>query len=654
MNDIKAKLDDAVRSGALLESSHQNITQMLDIASNPITTKSITELVETGNWNELNDRFFRKLAFGTGGLRGRTIGRLVTEAEKGTPNEFGCPEYPCIGTNAMNLFNISRATQGLVAYLKEWFKNSNLSGRPKIVIAHDTRHFSHRFAELVAKVATELGCDAGLFNGPRSTPELSYAIRATNANAGVVITASHNPPHDNGFKCYFADGGQIVEPHASGIIAKVNAVASDVFEPLPEDERGVIEKLGKELHEAYMERLQTLVLEPEMVAGQRDLKIVFSNLHGTGRVIICPMLEKLGFQFSTVAEQDPMDGRFPTVKSPNPENTEALTMAIDQAKKEGADLVIATDPDCDRMGAAVRTETGEIQLLSGNMIGSLLAWYRTKTLFDQGVLTPENASHGVIIKTFVTSDLQKAIAQKSGLRCVETLTGFKYIGEKLEKYEKAIPEAEREGYREMPESETRKLRLEHSTFFVFGGEESYGYSGADFVRDKDANGASMMFAEVAAYAKSRGLSLPILLDQIYSEFGYYFERSGSLVFEGAEGAAKIQKIIESYASNPPKFLDGANVTSVKNFATDSFVDVENDPIPREKMLMFALSDGRRAAVRPSGTEPKMKFYMFAKHNPPPGAKLQIEDIAEIKTEIQGSIESLWETLQNDAHDRANS
>ena len=329
-------------------------------------------------------------------------------------------------------------------------------------------------------------------------------------------------------------------------------------------------------------------------------------------------------------------------------------MAIDQAEREAADLVIATDPDCDRMGAAARTKTGEIELLTGNSIGSLLAWYRTKTLFDQGVLTPENASRGVIIKTFVTSDLQKAIAENNGLRCVETLTGFKYIGEKLEKYEKAIPEADRVGYREKPESETRKLRLEHSSFFVFGGEESFGYSGADFVRDKDANGASVMFAEVATFAKSRGLTLSGLLDQIYVEFGYYFERSGFLVFEGAEGAAKIQKIIESYATNPPKVLDGADVTSVKNFATETFVDVEGDKIPREKMLIFELSDGRRIAVRPSGTEPKMKFYMFAKHDPSPGSPLQIEDLAEIKTEIQGSIDSLWETLQIDAHERANS
>src|SRR5256886_5973902 len=260
------------------------------------------------------------------------------------------------------------------------------------------------------------------------------------------------------------------------------------------------------------------------------------------------MLTRLGFNFQVVPEQDRFDGRFPTVKSPNPENAEALTIAINLAQKEDADLVVATDPDCDRMGAAVRRKDGKMKLLTGNQIGSLLAWYRTKTLFDKGVLNEQNAARAVIIKTFVTTDLQKAIADYYGLRCVETLTGFKYIGAKLGNYERAIPDHLRQNYVDLSEEETRKLRLEHSSFYVFGGEESYGYSGADFVRDKDGNGAVIMFCEVAAHAKFRGQRRGKLLDDIYSEFGYFAEKNGSLAFEGAEGATKITRLIKSYAA----------------------------------------------------------------------------------------------------------
>ena len=264
------------------------------------------------------------------------------------------------------------------------------------------------------------------------------------------------------------------------------------------------------------------------------------------------------------------DGRFPTVKSPNPENAEALAMAMALAEKEGADLVIATDPDCDRMGVAVRNRAGEMELLTGNQIGSLMAWYRVRKLIEQGVITPANAARCVIVKTFVTTDLQKAIAEKHGLRCVETLTGFKYIGEKLGKYENALPAEVRAQYRELPEAETRRLRLEHSSYYVCGGEESYGYSAADFVRDKDGNGAAVVFAEVAAYAKSRGLTLGELLDEVYAEYGFYSEKNGSLTFEGAEGALKIAKLVASYAQHPPAEVDGVAVAGVRNFATEEF------------------------------------------------------------------------------------
>src|SRR5579862_408032 len=651
MSELKSSLQDAVASGKLLEQSAQNILQLVSGGGPALYRQSVDELIAGGQWEELNDRFFRTLAFGTGGLRGRTIGKVVTKAEQGEPQPLGRPQYPCVGTNAMNYYNISRATQGLAAYLKEWFASEKLPGKPKISIAHDTRHFSRDFAELAARVGTENGCDVCLFAAPRSTPELSFAVRHTGSHAGIVITASHNPPHDNGYKVYFAEGAQVVEPHASGIIKKVNAVASDVYKPLPAEEQGRVETLGAGIDEAYMERLETLVLDPQMVSGQRGLRIVYTSIHGTGGEIIRPMFKRLGFNFSTVAEQETFDGRFPTVKSPNPENAEALSLAIQQAKKENADLVIATDPDCDRMGVAARNAAGGIDLFSGNQIGSLMAWYRAKTLLDQGILTKENLGRAVIIKTFVTTDLQKAIAAKLGCRCVETLTGFKYIGEKLGKYEAALPEMFRAHYRKTPEKETRRARLEESSFYVFGGEESYGYSGADFVRDKDGNGAAVMFAEVAAYAKSKGLTLDGLLDEIYSEFGFYLEKNGSLTFEGAEGASKIKKLVASYASNPPKEANGIAVRKTTNFAVETIRDVEGDKIPAEKMLMIDLADGRRVAVRPSGTEPKIKFYMFAHRDPETGKSFSKEELKEIKTEVGASLDDLWGWVQKDAEAR---
>jgi phosphoglucomutase len=652
MSDLLSRVQQAVRDGHLLASSGQNIEQLLARSSAPLFEQSIAELVDRGAWPELNDRFYKTLAFGTGGLRGRTIGKVVTAAEQGTPQALGRPEHPCVGTNAMNFFNISRATQGLVAYAKEWFASSGLPGRPKLAIAHDTRYFSREFAELAARVAVENGCDAALFEGPRSTPQLSFAVRHLDATAGVVVTASHNPPHDNGYKVYFRDGAQVVEPHASGIIARVNAVASDTCTPLPEAQRGTLTVLGKEIDEAYMARLETLLLDRPMVeaAAKGGLKIVFTSLHGVGGVITRQMLDRLGFRYLTVPEQDAFDGRFPTVKSPNPENAEALTLAMALARKENADLVVATDPDADRMGVAVRNRAGELELLTGNQIGSMMVAYRVRKLLEQGVLTPANASRAVIIKTFVTTDLQNAIAAKHGLRCVETLTGFKYNGEKLEKYERALGLGSR-AYRELSEAETRRLRLEQSAFYVAGGEESYGYGAADFVRDKDGNASVIVFAEVAAYAKSRGLTLPEYLDEIFAEYGVYLEKNGSLYFEGAEGAAKIARLATSYAEKPPREMNGVAVESVRNFATEDIHDVESDLIPKEKMLIFTLVDGRRIAVRPSGTEPKIKFYMFARRDPEPGQTRTAAEIGVSKQEINDSLEALWVWLQKDVEAR---
>ncbi|MGD7654476.1 MAG: phospho-sugar mutase [Verrucomicrobiales bacterium] len=640
MSSLSSTLTAAVSDGKLLESAKKNLESLLEGTTSKVAAAAIGELVDAGEWGELNDRFFKTLAFGTGGLRGRTIGRVVTQAEQGAggPNER--PEHPCIGTATMNFFNVSRAVRGLIAYAKQFVGDDR---KPVLVFAHDTRHFSRDFAEYCAKVCADLGCDAYLFEGARSTPQLSFAVRQLRADAGVVLTASHNPSHDNGFKAYFNDGAQIVEPHASAIIKEVNAITSERYEAVAAADRGEVKVLGAEMDAKYIELLKTLLLQPSLLEGA-STKIVFTNLHGTGGHINVPMLKGFGFDVLTVPEQDVQDGRFPTVASPNPENAPALKMAIEMAEESGAEIVIGTDPDADRMGVAVRDENGKMTLLTGNQIGSLMAWYRLKTCFELGWLTDANRSRGVLVKTFVTTELQRAIADGFGVGVVDTLTGFKYIAGKLRKYEDAIPAEKKGDYRSLSEEETRKLRLEYSRFFVFGGEESYGYLGSDAVRDKDANGATLMFAEVAAYAKSVGKTVPALLDEIYAEYGYYLEIGKALVMEGADGAAKIQGLAASYAENPPSEVDGSAVVRVRDFAKQDLYDQEGDLLPKEKMLFVDLEDGRSFAVRPSGTEPKIKYYLFGKSAP--GGEL-----ATAKQKVRDGLDGLWAWIEEDAKSR---
>ncbi len=640
MNDLPEQLAAAVANGQLLESSKRNIESLLAGAASNLAMNSVKELVAAGNFSELNDRFFKTLAFGTGGLRGRTIGRVVTASEQGNGGPNGRPEFPCVGTASMNYYNVSRAVRGLVAYVKAFKGEGN---RPSLAFAHDTRHFSKDFADFCAEVCADLGCDAYVFEGPRSTPQLSFAVRQLRCDSGVVITASHNPSHDCGFKAYFNDGGQIVEPHATAIIKEVNAITSERYEPLPADQRGKVTTLGADFDAEYVELLKTLLLQPALLETS-PAKIVFTNLHGTGGHINVPMLRGLGFEVLTVPEQDIQDGRFPTVESPNPENGPALAMAIALAEESGAEIVIGTDPDADRMGVAVRDAAGKMVLLTGNQIGSLMAWYRLKTCFELGWLTSSNRSRAVLVKTFVTTELQSAIANSYGVSVVDTLTGFKYIAAKLRKYEDAIPADKKGDYRSLTQEQTRKLRLEFSRFFVFGGEESYGYLGSDAVRDKDANGATLMFAEVAAYAKSVGKTLPELLDDLFSEFGYYLEIGKSLTMEGADGAAKIQSLANSYATNPPQEIDGAEVTRFRDFSAQDIYDQEGDLLPKEKMLFFDLADGRSFAVRPSGTEPKIKFYLYG--NSPSGG-----DLGTSKKMVAENLASLWKWIEEDAKRR---
>jgi phosphoglucomutase len=638
MTPLTDLLVSAVAEGKLLESARNNIENLLNGSTGEVAQKSVEELVHSGNWEELNDRFFKTLAFGTGGLRGRTIGRTVTAAELGTGGPNGRPQYPCTGTATMNYFNVNRAVRGLIEYTKKFVGSDR---KPLIVFAHDTRHFSRDFAEYCAKVCSDLGCDAYLFEGARSTPQLSFTVRELNADAGVVLTASHNPPHDNGFKAYFNAGAQIVDPHATGIINEVNAVTSEHYTPVDEGQRGTVTILGIDMDERYKARLKTLLLKPSLLESS-SANVVVTNLHGTGGHIVVPMLRDFGFGVETVPEQDVQDGRFPTVESPNPENAPALKMGIDLAEATGAEIVIGTDPDADRMGVAVRDKEGKMVLLTGNQIGSLIAWYRLKTAFEIGWLTLSNRTRAVLVKTFVTTELQHAIADGFGVSIVDTLTGFKYIAEKLRKYEDAIPADKKgAGYRTLTEEQTRALRLEYSRFFVFGGEESYGYLGSDAIRDKDANGAAVMFAEVAAYAKSVGKTLPELMDDIYSEYGYYLELGKSLTLEGADGAAKIQALANSYASNPPDVVDGSAVIRVRDFSKEDLYDQEGDLIPKEKMLFVDLEDGRSFAVRPSGTEPKIKFYLFGKGSTG-------SDLAATKQSVGNGLAGLWKWIEADA------
>jgi len=627
----------------LLTSTQQNVARVYgDPTAADRDRASIDELLAAQAWTELDDRFFRDIAFGTGGMRGRTIGKVITKAEAGKPQPLDRPEFPGTGTNMLNFGNVHRAVSALGAYLIEGYPGEKLS----VVIAHDTRYFSPEFAQAAAKSLNALGIDALLFPEDRSTPQLSFTTRVAGAHAGIMITASHNPPHDNGMKFYSRDGGQVVEPHASGITKHFAKLSSDPT-ALPTllktiKTPGKVVKLEPEMDVIYRDAVSSLVLEPEAILQTRDkIKFVFTPLHGTGIRAIPALLDQFGFRYSIVAAQSQADGRFPTVKSPNPENAEALELAIKQAEAEQADVVVATDPDADRMGVAVRDAAGKMILLTGNQIGSIMAYYRCSRLVAQGILTEGNRKNAVIIKTFVTTDLQKSIAEHFGVGCINTLTGFKYIGEKMHDYEKAHGDP---GFAKRPADARRAASLEASRFVIFGGEESYGYTGGDYVRDKDANAAVLMFAEVAAWAKSKGLTLAEYLDDIYREMGFYTERLGTLTFEGASGAQQIQKLLASFRSAPPKEYQGQAVTGLDDFGLQDFLDADGKKIPKETMLLFHLADGSRMVVRGSGTEPKIKFYFLTRAD----AK---GDLAAIKTERKAFLESWWNEVQEDVKKR---
>ena len=640
MSRLSDLLASAQSAGHLLPAARVNIESMLEESADPVAACAIAELTDTGAWDELNERFCQTLNIGPDGLSGRTIGRIVTTAEQGAGGPDGRPEWPCVGTATINYSNVSRAVRGLIAHVQRHVGGVR---KARLVFAYDTRHFSREFAGVCATTCAELGCDAFLFDGPRSAAQLSFTVREMRADAGAVLAAGGNPPHDNGFKAYFDDGAQLVEPHASAIISEVNAIARESIEPLPEAARGSITLLGAEMDQRYVKMLRTLLLEPSLLAGA-GMKIVYTNLHGTGGHIIVPLLRELGCEVQTVAAQDVLDGRFPTVESPNPANAQALEMAIGLAEACGAELVIGTDSDAGRMGVAARDAAGRMVVLTGNQVGSLLAWYRLKTCFELGLLTDSNRSRAVLVKTWVSGEMQRAIADGFGVGMVETPSGFKHIARKLRKYEDAIPADKKGDYRSLSQEATRALRLEYSRFMVFGADQSYGYLGSDALRDKDANGAALMLAEVAAYAKSVGKTLPELMDDIYREYGYHLEIVRSLVMEGADGAPRFQALADSYAHNPPASVDGAEVVRLRDFARQDLFDQEGDLLPKAKMLLVDLADGRAFAVWPSDNQREITYDLFGKAAP--GGELETA-----KAQVRSGVDSLWKWIKDDARSR---
>ena len=502
----------------------------------------------------LEDAFYKNLEFGTGGLRG-VMG---------------------VGTNRMNRYTVGMATQGLANYILKHAEGKDVS----VCVSYDSRNNSELFARITADVLSANGLHVYIFDGIRPTPELSYAIRKTGSIAGVMVTASHNPKEYNGYKAYWNDGAQITSPVDAEIIAEVAKVSDPSLVRFTKGEgSGKIELMGSEMDENYMSDILSLMLSPESRARHKDLKIVYTPLHGCGVRLVPECLRRLGFEnVYHVAAQDVSDGNFPTVASPNPEEPAAMKMALEEADRQGADLVMATDPDADRMGIAVRDHDGRLVQLNGNQTASIMTYYILTRWKELGKLD----STKYICKTVVTSQLLADIAASFGVKCYNVLTGFKYIGEVVR-------------------------RNEGKGEFICGGEESYGFNVGEFVRDKDAPVACSVVAECAAWAADQGLTLYQLLQKIYSEYGYRKESLVSLVRKGKSGAEEIQKIMADMRQNPPKEICGSKVVKVIDY-----LEPEKTGLVKSNVLQFFSEAGDVVSVRPSGTEPKIKFYFGAK------------------------------------------
>ncbi len=529
------------------------------------TQEEIKRLISNPDKTELIEAFYKDLEFGTGGLRG-IMG---------------------VGSNRMNIYTVGAATQGLANYLKKNFKDMK---QISVVVGHDCRNNSRRFAEISADIFSANGIKVYLFEDMRPTPEMSFAIRNLGCQSGIIITASHNPKEYNGYKAYWDDGAQVLAPHDKGIIDEVNKInsAADInFNGNPE----LIQMIGEEIDKIYLDKVMSVSIDPEVIKRQKDLKIVYTPIHGTGMTLIPRALKQLGFDNVTcVPEQMVKSGDFPTVISPNPENAEALSMAIDLAKKIDADIVMASDPDADRVGMACKNNKGEWVLINGNQTCLLFLYYIITNRKAMGKMTGKE----FIVKTIVTTELIKAVADKNKIEMRDCYTGFKWIA------------------REIRISEGQKQ-------YIGGGEESYGFMAADFVRDKDAVSACTLLAEICAWAKDKGKTLFDVLMDIYVEYGFSNETTVNVVKPGKSGAEEIKAMMDNFRNNPPKEIGGSKVIAIKDYKslkeTDADGMVKDLDMPEtSNVLQFYTEDGTKISVRPSGTEPKIKFYIEVKGN----------------------------------------
>ena len=539
---------------AILEKANKWLNSNIDQEAKD----EIIRMMDSTDKTELIDSFYKDLEFGTGGLRG-IIG---------------------VGSSRMNKYTVGSATQGLANYLKKCYPDQPVS----VAIAHDSRIKSDFFAETTASIFSANGIRVFFFRELRPTPELSYAIRYYGCQSGVVITASHNPKEYNGYKAYWNDGAQMVPPHDVNVIKEVEKIKDFSDVNFNRDE-SLITYVGEELDSAYLQEIVDLVLSPDAIERQKDLKIVYSPIHGTGITLVPKVLEKLGFRnVHVVAEQARPDGNFPTVVYPNPEESEAMTLALKEAEKLDADIILATDPDADRVGIAIRNHHGHFQLLNGNQTGSLIIYYLLRGWHENRKLD----GNQFIVKTIVTTDLIHRIAEEYDVEYYDTLTGFKYIAEIIR-------------------------NLEGRKKFIGGGEESYGYMISDFVRDKDAITSCAVIAEMTAWAKDQGKSLMDILIDMYIEFGFYKERLISIVKKGMSGAQEIEKMMVELRENPPASIAGAGLVRVIDYKSSEEKDLltgVKKPIdyPKSNVLQFFTADGSKVSARPSGTEPKIKFY----------------------------------------------
>lgn len=555
----------------------------------PETREAVQKMIDEQG-ADLVESFYRNLEFGTGGLRGIM----------GT------------GTNRMNKYTVGTATQGLANYLKKALPDEP---QLKAAIAFDSRNKSEYFARIAAEVLAANGVKVYLFDSLRPTPELSFAVRTLKCHTGIVITASHNPKEYNGYKVYWSDGGQLVPPHDKNVIAEVLKIKSVADVKFSGNEQN-IEIIGEQIDNAYLDTLKSLSLSPEIIKKQHDLKIVYTAIHGTGYRLVPEVLKRFGFtNVLTVEDQMKPDGNFPTVISPNPEEKDAMQMALELARKENADIILATDPDADRVGMGVRDDNGKYVLLNGNQSASLLIYYLLTQWKNKGKLT----GNEFIAKTIVTSELLKDIADSYQVETFDVLTGFKYIAEVIRENE--------------PEKK-----------FIGGGEESYGYLIGDAVRDKDAVASCAMLCETAAWAREQGLSMYQLLINIYHEYGFYLEELVSITKKGKSGAEEIQQMMEGYRSRPPKEINGIQVIKIKDYLLQkeqNLLKGATKPIdlPKSDVLQFYLEGGSKITVRPSGTEPKIKFYFGVKGDLPDKNKFE-EVNRGMRNKLEGIIEAM--------------